>query len=205
MLADDHQLFREGLREVLKGDGMAIVGEAPNGTRAVALAGELAPDVVVIDLEMPDGSGIESIRRLVEAEPSMRVLVLTNSAEDADVRAALLAGARGYLLKDARASEIAGAVRQAAAGNGVLAGEVLLGFVAQLPAPSGAKPELPVLTGRELDVLRLIADGADNAAIGVALSISTHTVKQYVTNILEKLDVRSRVQAAVYAVRAGLV
>lgn len=205
MLADDHHLFREGLREVLSRDGMAVVGEASDSLGAVALASELAPDVVVINLEMPDESGVEAIRRIVEAEPSMGVVVLTGSADDADVRAALVAGAHGYLLKDARANEIAGAVRQAAAGNGVLAGEVLRAFVAQLPAENGAQSEMPDLTARELDVLRLIADGADNAAIGRALSISTHTVKQYVTNILEKLEVHSRVQAAVYAVRAGLV
>jgi DNA-binding NarL/FixJ family response regulator len=205
VLADEHHLFREGLREVLRTDGMAVVGEASDSLGAVALASELVPDVVVMDLRMPDQSAIESIRQIVEAEPSMRVVVLTDSADDGDVHAALMAGARGYLLKDARAKEIAGAVRQAAAGNGVLDGEVLQAFVAQMPVHAGARSDTPDLTVRELDVLRLIADGADNAAIGRALSISTHTVKQYVTNILEKLEVRSRVQAAVYAVRAGLV
>jgi len=205
VLADDHHFFREGLREVLKSDGMAVVGEAADGLGAVALAGELAPDVLVIDLNMPNASVIESIRQVVKAEPVVRVVVLTVSLDERDAHEALAAGASGYLLKDTRASEIAGAIRLAAAGHGVLSGEVMQAFVARTPAYGSTTHDLPDLTARELDVLRLIADGADNAAIGRALSISAHTVKQYVTNILEKFGVRSRVQAAVQAVRAGLV
>lgn len=205
LLADDHHLFREGLREVLRSDGMAVVGEATNGLGAVALAGELAPDLLVIDLNMPDLSGIESIRQVLEAEPGVRVVVLTVSVDERDAHEALAAGACGYLLKDTRADEIAAAIRLAAAGHGVLSAGVMQAFVARTPAYGSTTHDLPDLTARELDVLRLIADGADNATIGRALSISTHTVKQYVTNILEKLEVRSRVQAAVYAVRAGLV
>ncbi len=205
MLADGHQLFREGLREVLTTDGMAVVGEAADSRGAVALAGELTPDIVVMDVNMPDASGIESISQIVKSAPNVQVVVLTVSVDENDVHGALTAGARAYLLKDARTNEIAGAIRQAAAGHSVLSGEVMQAFVAQLPAYAGPISEVPALTTRELAVLRLIADGADNAAIGQALSISKHTVKQHVTNILEKFGVRGRVQAAVYAVRAGLV
>jgi two-component system, NarL family, response regulator LiaR len=147
VLADDHHFFREGLRGMLEADGMAVVGEATDG--AVALERELAPDIVVIDLKMPKSSGIDALRQILAASPHAHVVVLTVSADQADV--------------------------------------------------------LEALTARELEVIRLIADGSDNAAIGRELSISRHTVKQYVTNIFEKLGVHSRVQAAVYAVRKGLV
>lgn len=210
VLADDHHFFREGLRDVLKQAGVSVIAEAADGPGAVALASELAPDVIVIDLKMPDGSGIEPIRQIVTARPDARVVVLTASVDEADVLEALAAGACGYLVKETRGDEIAGAIRQAAAGHAVLSGEALRALVAQMPANGHASEQAPphtgpALTARELDVLRLIADGADNAAIGDALSISKHTVKQYVTNILEKLGLHSRVQAAVYAVRNGLV
>jgi DNA-binding NarL/FixJ family response regulator len=209
VLADDHHFFREGLRNVLTDEGMAVVGEAADARGAVALAREFAPDVVVIDLNMPDTSSVEAIREIVADRPEANVVVLTVSVDEDDVREALTAGACGYLLKDARTSEIAGAIRQAAADQGVVSGEIMRALVARMPSSEQASeremPEAHVLTARELDVLRLLADGADNAAIGEALSISRHTVKQYVTNILEKLELQNRVQAAVYAVRAGLV
>ena len=139
----------------------------------------------------------------------MPIVVLTVSVDENDVREALTAGARGYLLKDARTSEIAGAIRQTAADQGVVSGEVMRALVAQMPSNEQVSEretyDAQALTARELDVLRLLAEGADNAAIGESLSISKHTVKQYVTNILEKLELQNRVQAAVYAVRTGLV
>jgi two-component system nitrate/nitrite response regulator NarL len=209
VLADDHHFFREGLRDVLRRDRIAIVGEAIDGLGAVSLACELTPDVVVIDLNMPGTSGVEPIRRIVEAVPGTQIVVLTVSADETDVLEALMAGAQGYLLKDTRASDIVGAIRQAAAGQAVLSREAMRTLMARLPREAcRSEPAAhagPPLTERELDVLRLIAEGADNGAIGEALSISKHTVKQYVTNILEKLGLRSRVQAAVYAVRTGLV
>jgi DNA-binding NarL/FixJ family response regulator len=209
LLADDHHFFRQGLRDLLIEDGLAVVGEAADGAGAISLAGELTPHVVVIDLNMPDGSSIEAIRQIISADPQVNVVVLTVSADERDVREALAAGALGYLLKETRTDEIAGAIRRVAAGLAVLSGDLMRAFVAELPsddrAHAPATQDGSALTARELDVLRLIAEGADNAAIGQELSISKHTVKQYVTNILEKLELHSRVQAAVYAVRAGLV
>ncbi len=195
---------------------MAVVGEASDGAEAAELARELAPDVLVVDLNMPGVSGLEALRRTAQACPDVQTVVLTVSTEDTDVLAALAAGACGYLLKDTRSDQLAGSIRQAAEGHMVLSSEVAQALTAYVrngadvvdtdaQAEERVGDALAVLTPREAEVLRLIAEGADNVAIGQALSISPHTVKQYVTNIFEKLGVRSRVQAAVYAVRTGLV
>jgi two-component system, NarL family, nitrate/nitrite response regulator NarL len=211
-IADDHRLFRDGLREMLEADGMEVVGEACDGGEAAVLARELEPDVLVVDLNMPGVSGQEALRRIAQTCPDVQTVVLTVSAEDTDVLAALAAGACGYLLKDTRSDQLAGGIRQAAEGHMVLSSNVAQALTAYVRTGTDAAPaDEPVsdgraaLTPREAEVLRLIAAGADNTAIGLELSISPHTVKQYVTNIFEKLGVRSRVQAAVYAVRSGLV
>jgi DNA-binding NarL/FixJ family response regulator len=215
VVADDHHFFRDGLRGMLEADGMVVVGEASDGDEATALVRELAPDAVVLDLNMPGSSGLEALRQIARTCPGVQAVVLTVSDANADVLAALAGGACGYLLKDTRADQLAASIRQAAEGNMVLSGEVAQALVAHLRAGAkaqadgrakeAASADRPALTRREVEVLRLIAEGADNAAIGMALSISPHTVKQYVANIFEKLAVRSRVQAAVYAVRTGLV
>jgi two-component system, NarL family, nitrate/nitrite response regulator NarL len=216
VLADDHHFFREGLRGMLEADGMDVVGEAVGGDEAVALARALAPDVLVIDLNMPGSSGLDALRQMAEAGMTIQTVVLTVSDEDADVLAALAAGACGYLLKDTSVDQLASSIRQAAEGHMVLSGDVARALIAhvrtnagpvadEVDAEQGAVDDGPGLTPRETEVLRLLAEGAENAAIGRELSISPHTVKQYVTNIFEKLGVRSRVQAAVYAVRAGIV
>jgi DNA-binding NarL/FixJ family response regulator len=225
VVADDHHFFRDGLRGMLEAGGMVVVGEAADGDQAVALACELTPDVVVLDLNMPGSSGLEALRGIARRCPEVQAVVLTVSDNDEDVLAALAVGACGYLLKDTRADQLALSIRQAAEGNMVLSGEVARALMAHIragaeaqaaaearvEAPANAEDsreadaDRPALTPREAEVLRLITEGADNAAIGLELSISPHTVKQYVANIFEKLAVRSRVQAAVYAVRSGLV
>ncbi len=194
---------------MLEADGMTVVGEANDGAGAVELARDLAPDIVVIDLKMPNISGIEALRQIVMARPAAQLVVLTVSADEADAIEALAAGACGYLSKDTRTDELVGAIRLAAGGHAVLSRDVVRALVARVRADNRAAKQAtsngPTLTERELEVIRMIVDGADNAAIGRELSISRHTVKQYVTNIFEKLGVQSRVQAAVYAVRNGLV
>ncbi len=205
---------------MLQDAGMTVVGEASDGADAVALARELEPEVIVMDLSMPGTSGLQALRRIAQSNPAIQTIVLTVSAEDADVLEALEAGACGYLLKDTRADRLADGIRQAAEGHMVLSGEVARALMARVRADAAqseaaaeaaaeageaGESERPELTPREAEVLQLIAEGADNIAIGLELSISPHTVKQYVTNIFEKLGVRSRVQAAVYAVRSGLV
>jgi DNA-binding NarL/FixJ family response regulator len=205
VLADDHQLFREGLRGMLESEDMVVVGEAGDGAGAQALACELEPDVIVMDLQMGSSSGLEALARMRRANPEVRAVVLTVSAEQSDVLRALAAGARGYLLKDAPANQLALGIRQAAEGQVVLAGEVAGALTSHAQAGIQGIREGVALTARETEVLRLIAAGADNVAIGQELSISHHTVKRYVTNIFEKLGVGSRVQAAVHAVRVGLL
>ncbi len=209
VLADDHHFFREGLREMLAADGMVVVGEANDGAGAVTLACQLAPDIVVIDLRMPEISGLDALRQIAATRPDVKVIVLTVSTDEADMLEALAAGACGYLLKDTRTEELVAAVRLAARGHAVLSRDVVRALVTRVRSESRAAEQATsdglALTTRELEVIRLIADGADNAMIGRELSISRHTVKQYVTNIFEKLGVQSRVQAAVYAVRKGLV
>lgn len=209
VLADDHPFFLEGLRGMLAADGISVVGETTDGDGVAALARELSPDVVVMDLNMPGVSGVDAVRQIAATSPNVQVVVLTVSADEADVLEALAAGACSYLLKDTRADELVGSIRLASGGHAVLSRGVIAALVGPVrtgkrAAKSATGAEL-ALTSRELEVIRLIAEGADNAAIGRELLISKHTVKQYVTNILEKLGVQSRVQAAVYAVREGLV
>ncbi|HXB63865.1 MAG TPA: response regulator transcription factor [Solirubrobacteraceae bacterium] len=239
-IADDHELFRQGLRGMLEEAGMEVVGEACDGTDAVALARELRPDVVVLDLNMPGTSGIQALRQIARNCPDVQTVVLTVSVAEDDVLEALAGGACGYLLKDTSPRRLAEGIRQAADGQALLSREVARALAervradaevrtadARAAAQAAARPAAPgagrstaggstapagagshaqpALTQREREVLHLIVAGEDNVAIGKALSISPHTVKQHVTNIFEKLEVSSRVQAAVHAVRAGLV
>jgi DNA-binding NarL/FixJ family response regulator len=209
LLVDDHDLFRTGLRNLLEERGIQIAGEAGEGADAVRLVRELAPEVVVMDLHMPGMTGIEAIRQIHGFAPLTRVLVLTISDQDDDVLDAILAGACGYLLKDASVDELIRGIGAAAVGESLvspaIAGKVLQQVRATAVSPDAADTIRAELSERELDVLKLIAAGNDNAMIAQQLHISPKTVKNHISNILMKLQIENRIQAAVYAVRSGLV
>jgi DNA-binding NarL/FixJ family response regulator len=209
LLVDDHDLFRTGLRNLLETQGLEIVGEAATGAEAIAHVSETSPDVVVMDLNMPSMGGVEATRHIVEIAPLSRVVVLTISDEDSDVTDAILAGACGYLLKDASIQELVAGIRAAARGEALIsphiAGKVLQ-RVRATSAHSGIEALIRTeLSEREIEVLKLIANGQDNALIAAELHISPKTVKNHISNILMKLQIDNRIQAAVYAVRSGIV
>jgi NarL family two-component system response regulator LiaR len=209
LLVDDHDLFRTGLRNLLEERGVQVAGEASTGAEAVRLVREAAPDVVVMDLHMPGISGIEAIKQIAAIAPLARVLVLTISDHDEDVLDAILAGACGYLLKDASVDELIRGIEAAAVGESLvspaIAGKVLQQVRATSISPEAADAVRAELSQRELDVLKLIASGNDNAMIAAELHISPKTVKNHISNILMKLQIENRIQAAVYAVRSGIV
>ncbi len=209
LVVDDHDLFRAGLASLLSAENVIeVVGQASGGKMGVRLAAELRPDVILMDVRMPDIGGPEATRLILEQQPEMKVLALTVSSDDADVSAVLQAGAVGFLSKDTPIDSLVVAVQAAASGAAWLsprAAEVVLGRIRTVsPAPPPEAPSLEQLSEREIDVLRLIANGMENAEIADALNISPRTAKNHVSNILAKLGLPSRVQAAVYAVRQGV-
>jgi two-component system NarL family response regulator len=213
LIVDDHALFRRGLEMVLESEpGIELVGEAGDGEEAVRVAGESLPDVVLMDIRMPRSSGIEACRALKDVAPSAKIVMLTISDEEEDLFEAIRAGASGYLLKDIPLDEVAGAVRSVHGGqsliNPSMAAKLLTEFAVlarrdeeepprQVPAPS--------LTEREIEVLRLVARGMNNRDIAKELFISENTVKNHVRNILEKLQIHSRMEAVMVAVREKLI
>lgn len=211
MICDDHALFRRGLVMVLGSeDGIEVVGEAEDGEAAIRQAEELLPDVILMDIRMPRVDGIEATRAIVEALPATRVLMLTVSDEEDDLYAAIKAGAAGYLLKEISIDEIAGAINAAVRGQSLISPSMaskLLHEFATMAKRADERPSVPTprLTDRELEVLRLVAQGMSNREIAVALFISENTVKNHVRNILEKLHLHSRMEAVVYAVREKLL
>jgi len=202
LIADDHPFVRHGLRTYLETlDDMEVAGEASDGGEAVELAGRLLPDVVLMDLVMPELDGVEATRRIREASPSTKVIALTSFDDDEKVFPAIKAGAAGYLLKDVHPAELAEAVRRASRGEALLAPSVAARLMQEV---SGERPASAGLTERELEVLRLIARGMSNKLIARELVVSEKTVKTHVSNILAKLHLADRTQAALYAVREGL-
>jgi DNA-binding NarL/FixJ family response regulator len=209
LVVDDHDLFRVGLASLLATEpDIEVVGQASGGRAAVQLTHELRPDIVLMDLRMPDLAGPDATRMILERDPSVRVIALTVLSQDDDVAGAVEAGACGYLSKDEPIEDVVTAIRAAAQGAAWLsprAAQVVLGRLRE--ATHSVADQLPIeeqLSARELEVLRLIASGMENAEIAEALNISPRTAKNHVSSILTKLGLPSRVQAAIYAVRRGL-
>jgi DNA-binding NarL/FixJ family response regulator len=210
LLADDEELVRFGLRTVLESAGMEVVGEAADGAEAVALAGELKPDVVLLDVRMPRVDGLAAARTILARPDPPKVAVLTTFHTDQYVVAALEAGAAGFLLKDARPEELLSAIRNVAAGDAVVAPSatrrLLAHVVRSLPgAPQDRHKELAgTLTAREIEVLQQIAAGATNAEISATLYMAEGTVKTHIGRLLAKLDCRDRVGLVLFAFESGL-
>jgi DNA-binding NarL/FixJ family response regulator len=209
MLVDDQELVRSGFRMILEArDEFDVIGEAADGRAAVELAALTSPDVILMDVRMPGMDGVEATRRILAAGSRARVLILTTFDLDEDVFPAIRAGASGFLLKDVRPAELVEAIRVVAAGEALLAPSVtrrLLERFARDVPEERTPPSLEVLTERELEILRLVAQGLSNAEIAAELVVGETTVKTHVSSILRKLRLRDRVQAVVAAYDAGLV
>jgi DNA-binding NarL/FixJ family response regulator len=211
VIVEDHRLFREGLVELLGivDPEVHVAATCDSAEEAVALIPRLLPDVVMMDIQLSEMSGVQAIKRLAVLCPTVRVLVVSGSADDRDVLDAILAGACGYILKDSPVEQIAEGIRLAAHGGTTLSPTVaaqLLHYVRQVKPPAHiADQPVGALTPRELEVLRLLAAGMENSEIAAELVISTRTARNHVASILEKLQMQNRIQAAVYAVRNGLV
>ncbi|MDR3083382.1 MAG: response regulator transcription factor [Streptomyces sp.] len=209
VLADDQQLIRTALSMVMADiEDVEVVGEAATGAEAVSLTEELAPDVVVMDIRMPEMDGIEATRRITEGSTDTRVVVLTTFDDDEYVYGALRAGASGFLVKDMALDDIIGAVRVVASGDALIAPSVtrrlIRDFTAR-PEPARKRRDLPAITDREREVLTLVGSGLSNTEIAAELYISVATAKTYLTRLLTKLDARDRVQLVIMAYEAGLV
>jgi DNA-binding NarL/FixJ family response regulator len=207
VIADDHPFYRQGLAKLLTKSGVEVVAEAANGPAAIEAVDETAPDVAVMDLNMPGMSGVEATRRLTERTPATKVLVVSVSAEEDDVTEAILAGASGYILKDRPVEEVVAGIRAAAAGESLISPRIASMLLGKVRERDEGGVELPPvhLSEREREVLKLLAEGKGNQEIGEALFIGASTVRNHVSSILMKLQVDNRVQAAVRAIRDDLV
>jgi DNA-binding NarL/FixJ family response regulator len=207
VIADDHPVFRHGIRALLEmTPDVVVAGEAMTGDEVVALAEQLRPDLILMDVQMPGLNGIEATRRIVQRSPQIRVLVVTMFEDDASVFTAMRAGARGYVLKDATQDELLRAIRAAANGEAIFSPSIasrLINFF-MAPHPTIPKTIFPELTEREQEILDLLAQGKNNSEIAAWLSLSAKTVSNYVSNILNKLQVTDRTEAIIRARDAGL-
>jgi two-component system nitrate/nitrite response regulator NarL len=203
VVVDDHTLFRRGITALLGGvSGFAVVGEAADGLEGIRVVAALQPDVVLLDLNMPGISGIEALQAILRAAPGLPVVMLTVSEDALDLMAALKAGAQGYLLKNIDSDFLVDSVRRAAAGESVMSPEMQAKLLRELRG--GGAPALPALSPREREILAFIAGGASNKEIARTLAVAESTVKIHVQHILRKLELTSRVQAAVWAIEHGI-
>jgi len=201
LLADDHRMLRETMKRSMIDEGFDVIGEASDGLEAVALADELQPDVILMDVTMPEMDGVEATRRIVERQPEARVVMLTMHADQDVIAAAIRAGASGYLVKDCSFEEVAATIREAISGD--LSPEVAASMLHE--ARGLADEAESVITKREIEVLQLIADGCSTPEVAEQLFISQKTVKNHLASIYAKLDARDRTQAVLQAVRMGIV
>lgn len=205
LVADDHAIVRKGICALLATEpGIDVVGEASDGHDAIAEAQRLQPDVILMDLVMPGLDGLEAMRFLTSCQPATRILVLTSFHDDDKVFPAIQAGAQGYLLKDSGPEELVRAIEQVARGESSLQPSIARKLLRHLSKPPSQKSDADALTDREIEVLRLVAQGQSNREISDQLAISEATVRTHVSNILSKLNLCSRTQAALYALREGL-
>ncbi len=207
LVADDHSLFRDGIVSLLQAAGLDVVGQADNGEQAVAEAHRLRPDVVLMDIQMPGLNGIEATRRIKNELPDVQVVMLTVSQDDADLFRALKAGARGYLLKSLTSEEFIDLLEGLGRGDAPLPRQLaarLIEGIARQPEPAVDAAQIEGLTRRERELLGLVAAGLSNKAIAGQLGVSENTVKYHMKNILQKLNLHNRAEAAAYAVRTGL-
>lgn len=205
LVADDHAVVRKGIRALLATEpGMAVVGEASTGAEAIRAAAHLCPDVILMDLLMPEVDGIAAVRQILAERPGAHILVLTSFGTDEQVFPVIRAGALGYLLKDSSPEELIRAIRQVHRGEPSLHPTIARKVLQELAHPAARPPTPDPLTGREVEVLRLVASGRSNQEIAGTLVVSEATVRTHVSSILSKLHLASRTQAALYALREGL-
>ena len=207
MLVDDHKMLRQGLRRSLEEEGFYVVGEAGDGDEAVRLVPAAKPDVILMDVSMPDMDGVEATRRILQSDPSKRIVMLTMHADKDLIDAAIKAGAVGYLTKDCSTDEVADAVRMAANGETALSPQLAKTMLTEVRKidQTAAREEDRLVTKREEEVLQLIADGCSTPEVAQKLYISQKTVKNHLASIYEKLNARDRTQAVLLAVRMGIV
>ncbi|HEY4027028.1 MAG TPA: response regulator transcription factor [Candidatus Dormibacteraeota bacterium] len=206
LIADDQTLFRSGLARLLATQpGLRIVGEAGNGAEAVRLVERLSPDVVLMDIRMPEVDGIEATRQIVRSRPGVRVLILTSFHTDAYVLEALRSGASGYVLKDSAVEAIASSIQAVLSSERVISGPIAQRMIGMLTGETPTREFYDGLTAREVEVLKMIASGMPNKRIAYKLGISEKTIRNHISHIYEKLQIYDRSQAVLYAVRKGLV
>jgi len=207
LIADDHPLFRHGLSTLLNASpDVEVVGEATSGEEVVTMAAKLQPDVVLMDIHMPGGNGIEATRRILHTSPHIRILIITMFEDDASVFTAMRAGARGYMLKDAQKADMLAAIRAVGRGEAIFSPTIATRLIDFFAAPRPAVPPqaFPELTEREREILDLIAKGHSNTEIATRLVLSPNTVRNYVSNVFSKLQVADRAQAIIRARESGL-